>query len=117
MEVRAVVRNEIQDHAQAFANTLLQEIQSGSYSSEASSWSQGMDISDPQSSAMVWASDANSYVCSVVMPNGPDVFSDGDLYPDYYNSAIPTVELLLARGGYRLAAWLNLIFTGSTGGL
>jgi hypothetical protein len=59
---------------------------------------------------MVWAKDANAYVCSVVMPNNVTVLENSDdLYPEYYDSAVDTVELQIAKGGYRLAAWLDAI--------
>ncbi|KAF7715894.1 Uncharacterized protein PECH_005769 [Penicillium ucsense] len=96
--------------AQSWATTLIGEINSGSYKSQAASWIQGDTVSDPITSATRWASDANAYVCSVVMPNGAAALQTGDLYPDYYNSAIGTIELQIAKGGYRLANWLNLIY-------
>lgn len=96
--------------AQDWANTLVEEIKSGNLSSQAASWIDGDDVSDAVATATKWASDANSYVCSVVMPDGVAALQKGDLYPDYYNSAIGTVELQIAKGGYRLGNWLNLIY-------
>jgi hypothetical protein len=64
---------------------------------------------------MVWATDANSYVCTTVIPDGVDATENVDLSGDYYTSVLPTVKLQFAKAGYRLAAWLNLIATGSTG--
>jgi hypothetical protein len=104
-------------NAETLASTLTGYINTGQYKSLATTWTQGMNVKNVEASAMVWASDANSYVCSVVMPNGVSSVENTDLAGAYYTSAIPTVELLLARAGYRLAAWLNLVFTGSTGGL
>lgn len=49
------------------------------------------------------------------MPNGYEVLETGDLSTTYYKSAISTIDLQLAKAGYRLAAWLNLIVTGGTG--
>ena len=43
------------------------------------------------------------------MPNGVAALQTGDLYPTYYNSVIPTIEMQLAKAGYRLANWLNQI--------
>lgn len=97
--------------AQTWANTLIKEIDSGDYKSEAASWIDGDTISDPITTATRWASDANTYVCSVVMPNGSAALQTGDLYPTYYNSAIGTIELQIAKGGYRLANWLNSIYS------
>lgn len=100
--------------AQSWANDIVAQINSGSYKSQAPSWTKGDTISS--SSAVIttatrWASDANAFVCSVVMPNGPDALQQDDLYPDYYNSVIDTVELQIAKGGYRLANWLNMIYS------
>lgn len=61
---------------------------------------------------MTWASDANAYVCTVVMPDGAAALTAmTDLYPTYYDAVIPTIELQVAKGGYRLGNWLNLIYT------
>lgn len=99
--------------AQTWANELINEIDSGNYQSVAANWIKGDDISDPITSATTWASDANAFVCSVVMPNGVAALQQGDLYPDYYNSVIPTIELQIAKGGYRLANWLNSIYSAN----
>jgi len=74
-----------------------------------------MTLSSPESSALVWAKDSNAYVCSTVMPDGYTVLEDEDLSGAYYKKAIPVIELQLAKAGYRLAAWLNLIATGEKG--
>lgn len=95
--------------AQTWANTLITDITSGSYKSAAASWIAGDSIDDVVTSATRWASDANAFVCSVVMPNGAAALQTGDLYPTYYNSVIGTIELQIAKGGYRLANWLNNI--------
>ncbi len=31
----------------------------------------------------------------------------------YYTAAVPVIDLQLAKQGYRLAAWLNVIFDGA----
>lgn len=64
---------------------------------------------------MHWATDSNAYVCSTVIPNGVSAVESTDLSGAYYKKAIPVIELQVAKAGYRLAAWLNLIATGSTG--
>ena len=33
---------------------------------------------------------------------------------DYFDNAVPVIDLQLAKQGYRLAAWLNVIFDGDT---
>lgn len=97
--------------AQSWANTLVAEIESGTLKGQAAGWIAGDDIANPIQSATRWASDANAYVCSVVMPNGAAALQKGDLYPGYYNSVIGTVELQIAKGGYRLGHWLNTIYS------
>jgi len=101
--------------ARTWATTLTKSIKSGTYESDAAGWLTGIELSDPVTSSMVWASDANAYVCSVVMPNGLAPLETGDLDTTYYKSCLPTIELQFAKAGYRLAAWLNLIATGETG--
>jgi hypothetical protein len=101
--------------ARTWATSLTQKIKSGTYSSQADGWLNDMDISDPQGSAMAWASDANAYVCSTVMPDGISSVENKDLSGTYYETALPVIQLQFAKAGYRLAAWLNLIVTGSTG--
>jgi hypothetical protein len=95
--------------AQEWAANLTSEINSGIYESESASWISGLDISDAKTTALTWATDANKYVCSVVIPKGQSAVEGKDLYPTYYDSAIPTIELQIAKAGYRLAHWLDAI--------
>ncbi|KAM3484735.1 hypothetical protein MY8738_001854 [Beauveria namnaoensis] len=97
--------------AQSWASALVAEIESGALKGQAAGWISGDNVADPIASATRWASDANAYVCSVVMPGGASALQQGDLYPDYYNSVIGTVELQIAKGGYRLGNWLNSIYS------
>lgn len=98
-----------------------------------------MDISEPSRTALLWAADANNFICTTVLKDGVDVVDDVDLGGAYYEAASPIVQQQLAKGkrsmlfqltkdkiadiacfldclaaGYRLAAWLNLIATGMT---
>ena len=63
------------------------------------------------SAALAWAVDGNSYVCSVVLPEGETAVESTDLGGAYYQTAIDTIELQIAKGGYRLAHWLDQIAT------
>lgn len=93
--------------AQSWATDLIAEIESGSYKSLAASWIDGDSPDSSLDTAMAWASDANAYVCSVVMPDGAAALTAmSDLYPTYYDSVIPTIELQIAKGGYRLGNWV-----------
>ena len=106
--------NELTD-AQSWAGDLVQEIDSGTYKDEAAGWIEGDDISDAVKTATRWATDANAYVCSIVMPDGVEALQKGDLFPEYSNSTAPTIELQIAKGGYRLANWLNSIYAAGSG--
>ncbi|KAF7303550.1 putative nuclease S1 precursor [Mycena indigotica] len=99
--------------AQAWATTLTTSIKSGAFKALAPGWVAASKLSDPVGSATAWAADANALVCTVVMPNGVAALQQGDLFPTYYNGVVPTVELQIAKGGYRLADWLNKIFAAN----
>jgi hypothetical protein len=95
--------------ARSYANTLITALNTGAYASEKAGWISGMDINDPVTTAMTWATDANSYVCSTVLKQGISYVENNDLSGSYYTTAKPVFEALIARAGYRMAAWLNLI--------
>ncbi|THW54972.1 nuclease s1 [Aureobasidium pullulans] len=95
--------------AKAWAQTLNTATKSGIYASQVASWTKGLDVTDPVTTALDWASEANAYVCSTVMPNGQAAVEDVDLGGAYYASAISVVELQIARAGVRLAAYLDAI--------
>ncbi|KAI9065690.1 nuclease Le1 [Trametes sanguinea] len=65
----------------------------------------------PLECPLVWARESNAYCCSVVFTytTGEDLCTS-----DYYTNAVPVIDLQLAKQGYRLAAWLNVIFDGAT---
>jgi hypothetical protein len=45
----------------------------------------------------------------IVLPEGPEAIAGKELGSSYYQKAAPVVETQIAKAGYRLAAWLNLI--------
>ncbi|KAG5642505.1 hypothetical protein DXG03_002702 [Asterophora parasitica] len=65
----------------------------------------------PLECPLVWARESNKFDCSYVFSyaNGTDLCTS-----DYYSGAVPIIETQIAKQGYRLAAWLNVIFDGST---
>ncbi|ETR99726.1 S1/P1 nuclease [Trichoderma reesei RUT C-30] len=99
--------------AQSWASSLVSDIASGAYKSQAAGWIKGDTLGDVIGTATRWASDANALVCTVVMPNGVAALQQGDLYPTYYDAVIGTVELQIAKGGYRLANWLNMVYASN----
>lgn len=100
--------------AQAWAKNLTADIKTGIYKANATSWTTGIDITDPKASSMIWAADTNAFVCSTVMPDGVTAVEKVDLSGDYYKEAMPIIQGQIATAGYRLAAWLDLIATGTT---
>lgn len=56
---------------------------------------------------MVWAEEANAYVCSTVMPEGPTALDGQELDGSYYTAAVPVVQLQVARAGYRYVIFEN----------
>ncbi|KAK4250960.1 phospholipase C/P1 nuclease domain-containing protein [Corynascus novoguineensis] len=97
--------------AKRWADELTREINEGKYASERIDWLRSANLSDPIATAMAWAAESNAYVCTTVLPEGPDAIRDQELGSDYYEAAAPVVEVQVARAGYRLAAWLDLIVT------
>ncbi|KAI0822084.1 nuclease Le1 [Trametes gibbosa] len=65
----------------------------------------------PLACPLVWARESNAYCCSVVFTytSGQDLCTSS-----YYTKAMPVIDLQIAKQGYRLAAWLNVIFDGDT---
>lgn len=120
--------------ASTYANALVARIKSGSYASSAESWiscsstttpaSRKRTVEDdvlsllapratitPLKCPLVWAQDSNSLDCSYVFSytSGQDLCTSS-----YYTNAVPIIDLQIAKQGYRLAAWLNVIFDGAT---
>ncbi|KAH8886721.1 S1/P1 nuclease [Thozetella sp. PMI_491] len=100
--------------AQRWAEELTHEIHAGKFKYESETWSQGLDLEDSISTALGWAREANRYVCSTVLPQGAAAIKGQELGTDYYLAAAPVVEIQIARAGYRLAKWLDLIVASIT---
>ncbi|KAF8167372.1 S1/P1 nuclease-domain-containing protein [Crassisporium funariophilum] len=114
-----------------WTNSLVARIQSGDFKSSAASWiscspttspvkrSIEDDIAKilnrrdmtPLACPLVWAQDANTFDCSFVF----DFSASQDLCnSSYFTGAVPIIETQIAKQGYRLAAWLNVLFDGAT---
>ncbi|KAA8570829.1 hypothetical protein MFRU_011g01120 [Monilinia fructicola] len=98
--------------AKDWADALTTAIKTGIYQYQAKSWLEGMDISDPLTTALGWARDSNAFVCTTVIPDGAEVLQGKELSGDYYDGSVPVIQLQVARAGYRLAAWLDMIVGG-----
>lgn len=87
--------------AQKWANTLTTAVKGGIYKPQAKSWLKGMDISDPITTSLAWANEANAFICTTVMPVGAEGLVGKELSGEYYENGAPVVELQVAKAGYR----------------
>ncbi|KAK5011502.1 hypothetical protein LTR39_004506, partial [Cryomyces antarcticus] len=101
--------------AEGWAANLTAAIQHGEYKKLRAGWLKGIDIKDPVGSAMVWARDTNAFVCSTVLSDGVAAVNGTQLDGPYYDKSVPVIKLQIAKAGYRLATWLNLLAEGHAG--
>jgi S1/P1 Nuclease len=87
--------------AEKWAATLTTEIETGAFKAQAASWLDGMDITDPVTTALGWASETNKFVCTAVLPSGKEGVENQELSGAYYEAAVPVIQLQVARAGYR----------------
>ncbi|KAF2404751.1 S1/P1 nuclease [Trichodelitschia bisporula] len=93
---------------------LVPALQTGVYAAQTKGWTKGLSVGKAKEAALLWAGEANGEVCTAVMPQGVDAVETGDLAGKYYTGTAPVVQEQIAKAGYRLAAWLDLIATGCT---
>jgi hypothetical protein len=80
------------------------------------SWTEGIDVSDMQTTAMGWAGDANGFVCSDVLPEGEEGVESGDLADEYFSEHGGVARVQIMKAGVRLARLLDLVAEGAAGG-
>lgn len=90
----------------AFSNKLIAMIDTGSYSSQKAGWISCDNVATASQCALSWAQDANALNCQYVLKaNETGMELDGS----YYTGALPYIDLQIAKGGYRLGAWINAL--------
>ena len=94
----------------SWSKTLIAEIETGTYASEKDSWISCVDPTKTEECALGWAQDANAINCQFVLVKDE---TNQELDGDYYTGAVPYIEMQIAKGGYRLAAWLNAVAAGA----
>ncbi|KAE9397443.1 phospholipase C/P1 nuclease [Gymnopus androsaceus JB14] len=70
-------------------------------------------IDDESNCPLIWAKESNAYDCTFVW----SYKDDDDLCSDRERILLwcrPIIEMQIAKQGYRLAAWLNVLFDGET---
>jgi hypothetical protein len=87
--------------AEKWAAALTVAIKTGVYKPQAASWLEGIDLSDPITTSLGWAEEANTFVCTTVMPEGASALVNQELSGDYYDSCVPVIQLQVAKAGYR----------------
>lgn len=87
--------------AEKWAATLTIAIKTGVYKYQAASWLEGIDLSDPITTSLKWATEANSFICTTVMPQGASALQNQELSGSYYESCVPVIQLQIAKAGYR----------------
>jgi hypothetical protein len=93
--------------AEKWAAVLTIAIKTGIYKSQAASWLKGIDLSDPITTSSAWAEEANTFVCTTVMPEGVSGLQNQELSGDYYESCVPVIQLQIARAGYRYVSSIH----------
>ncbi|KAJ4470842.1 nuclease Le1 [Lentinula aciculospora] len=133
--INIFLKSQYSNSATVWATSLFQRIQTGDFKSLTSSWlscssttelvnNRRRSIEDdinglvseaiitPLECPLVWARESNAYDCSFVF----SYTGFSDLCTSTYAiGAQPIIEEQIAKQGYRLAAWLNVLFDGSTG--
>ena len=87
--------------ASRWAESLTEAIQTGVYHTHAPKWLKGIELGDPLTTALGWAQESNAFVCTAVLPGGVEDLEGKDLSLEYYDRAVPVVQLLVAKAGYR----------------
>ncbi|KAK1833115.1 nuclease s1 [Podospora conica] len=104
------VRRQPYAQAREWADRLVEDIRGGRWREGREGWLEGVDVGDAEGTALGWARESNQLVCSHVLPEGPEAIVGQELgRTEYYDKAAPVVELAIAKAGYRLAAWLDMI--------
>ncbi|KAG6841811.1 hypothetical protein C0991_006695 [Blastosporella zonata] len=92
-----------------WADSLASSIKNGEFKDSAPGWisCSPTTSTDALQCPLIWAKESNGYDCSHVFnyANGTDLCDTS-----YYKNAIPIIESQIAKQGYRLAAWLNVLF-------
>ncbi|KAJ3813853.1 nuclease Le1 [Lentinula aff. lateritia] len=133
--INIFLKAQYSNSAIVWANALSQRIQTGDFKSLTSTWLSCSSTAEPVNNRrrsieddinglvsdatitplecpLVWARESNAYDCSFVFIDTG--FSDL-CTSSYATGAQPIIEEQIAKQGYRLAAWLNVLFDGSTG--
>lgn len=91
---------------ESFSQALIKRIDDGGFDGDVQEWISCSDITRAAECALAWAKDSNAYNCKYVLKTDVE---GKELEGEYYEGAKPLIELQIAKGGYRLAAWINAL--------
>lgn len=94
------------EDAQAWAETLFSDAASNPSLTLADD-NDCLDVSEAENCALQWANEANSYICSYVLKDDVQGVEGKNLAGKYYEGAIPIVDYLVRKAGFRLGSWIN----------
>lgn len=102
----------------SYTNFLIDEVSSGIYANSKNRWESIASLSSKSSSgnsliALDYVQDAVKLNCESEVWVPYDDNPDQDFSSRYFDNASETVDLMLARGGYRMAMTLNKVFRTS----
>ncbi|BFZ63524.1 hypothetical protein YB2330_004648 [Saitoella coloradoensis] len=108
-----LLRSKYSDSVAFWTQSLVDRINANILLTPKEEWTTCVDPDQAVRCATEWATDSNKYDCSYVYSALND--TSADLSGEYYRNAVDIVELQVAKGGLRLAAWLNSVVTGEHG--
>ena len=100
-----------EDEQKAAALAWAQDLYVADDNPDASLAAECQDLSRAQECSLSHANDANQWICGYVLQDEVEGVKGQELSGDYYEGAVPIVELLIAKAGVRLAAWINALAT------
>ncbi|KIO19670.1 hypothetical protein M407DRAFT_82494 [Tulasnella calospora MUT 4182] len=105
--VKKLAGSDNEENLNAWTDIIVNEINNGSYKPLIPEWLNCTDPRDALNCALKWATDSNSFICTYVLKNDTDGW---ELSGSYYRGAAPIIQQQIAKGGVRLAVWLNQLF-------
>jgi S1/P1 Nuclease len=67
------------------------------------------DPGKAQRCSLEWADEANQWVCDYILKDDIAGVEGKDLSGEYYDGAVPIVDLLIGKAGRRMGAWVNAL--------
>lgn len=67
------------------------------------------DLNKAADCSLAYADETNQWICDYVLKDDVAGVKGKDLSKEYYEGAVPIVELQIGRAGRRLAAWINAL--------